>query len=79
MLWTFRDSCPYLKLTDIEWDHKCKKKKGLFLRRYAKQKHKGFRSELHTLTQASYTVSTFLHIKQGFVASHQKPEKELQA
>lgn len=30
------------------------------------------RSELQTLTQASFTVSTFLHIKQGFVASHQK-------
>lgn len=30
------------------------------------------RSELQTLTQASFTVSTFLHIKQGFVASNQK-------
>lgn len=30
------------------------------------------RPELQTLTQASFTVSTFLHIKQGFVASNQK-------
>lgn len=28
------------------------------------------------ITQAALTVSTFLHIKRGFVASHQKPEKE---
>lgn len=29
-LWTSRDICPYLNLTNIKWDHKLKKKKTCF-------------------------------------------------
>lgn len=54
-------------------------KEGLVFATIHKAEARRLRSELHSLTQASYTVSTFPHIKRAFVASHQKPEKEQEA